>query len=157
MSSGIPSDVSVLLHRWSNGDAQARDELVPLVYERLRQLARKRLRDAPGDHSLNTTGLVHEAYIRLVEAPRVDLPDRAHFLGLASKVMRNLILDHARARNAAKRGGGAIAVPLKEELWMSDDELDRVTDLDEALQRLEMLNPRQSRMLEQRYFGGFLE
>lgn len=154
MSSGIPSDVTILLHRWSEGDQQARDELVPLVYERLRQLARKRLRGAPGEPSLNTTGLVHEAYIRLVEAPRVDLPNRAHFLALASRVMRNLLVDHARARNAAKRGGGAVAVPLNEELWMSDEDLDRLAELEDALKRLEMLNPRQSQMLEQRYFGG---
>lgn len=153
MSSG-PSEVTTLLHRWSGGDAHARDQLVTLVYERLRRLAHQRLQSAPGEHSLNTTGLVHEAYLRLVDAPRVDLPDRAHFLALASQVMRNLLRDHARARMAAKRGGGKAPLELEEALWISDDDLCAVTELDEALTRLETLSPRQSQLLEHRYFGG---
>src|SRR6266571_570974 len=104
--SSAPSEVTRLLQRWTAGDAQARDQLIPLVYDRLRQLAHWRLRSGPGEHSLNTTGLVHEAYIRLVDPPQVDLPDRAHFLALASQIMRNLLVDRARARAAAKRGGG---------------------------------------------------
>jgi RNA polymerase sigma factor (TIGR02999 family) len=149
-----PSEITRLLHRWTAGDARARDELVPLIYDRLRQLARQRLRYTPGDHSLDTTGLVHEAYIRLVDVRQVDLPDRASFLALASKVMRNLLVDHARARTAAKRGGGQTPVPLEESLVMSDGQLELISDLDVALERLERLNPRQSALLEQRYFGG---
>ena len=148
-----PSNVTGLLKRWSAGDERARDEMIPLVYERLRELARQRLRAAPFD-SLNTTGLVHEAYIRLVDAPRVDLPDRAHFLALCSEVMRNLLVDRARARLAEKRGGGVSPLPLDESLWVSDENLDRITDLDDALTRLHALNPRQEQLLQHRYFGG---
>jgi RNA polymerase sigma factor (TIGR02999 family) len=148
------SDVTGLLKRWSAGDERARDNLIPLVYERLRELAHQRLRAAPGEDSLNTTGLVHEAYIRLVDAPRVDLPDRAHFLALASEVMRNLLVDRARARMAEKRGGGKTALELDEALWVSDENLETVSELDEALRRLERLSPRQSQLLQHRYFGG---
>lgn len=115
------SEVTGLLQRWSAGDERARDQLIPLVYERLRALARQRLRGAPAENSLNTTGLVHEAYIRLVDTPRVDLPDRAHFLALASQVMRNLLVDRARARMAAKRGGGEAPLELDEELWVAEE------------------------------------
>jgi len=150
-----PSEVSALLQRWSAGDEHARDQLIPLVYNRLRELAHRRLHSAPpGEDSLNTTGLVHEAYLRLVGAPRLDLPTRAHFLALASQVMRNLLVDRARARMAAKRGGGEEVLPLQEELWISDEHGDRVAELDEALTRLKVLSPRQSQLLEQRYFGG---
>ena len=152
--SSAPSEVTRLLQRWTAGDVHARDQLIPLVYDRLRQLAHWRLRSAPGENSLNTTGLVHEAYIRLVDAPRVELPDRAHFLALASQIMRNLLVDRARARATTKRGGGNAPVELEEMLWMSDDNLDSVTELHDALTRLEAVSPRQSELLQQRYFGG---
>lgn len=148
------SEITGLLSRWSAGDPTARDQLIPLVYDRLRRLAHQRLRGAPGEHSLNTTALVHEAYLRLADAPSLDLPDRAHFLALASQIMRNLLADHARARAAAKRGGGQAPVELDEALWMTDEEWDAVADLDEALDRLAAMSPRQARLLEQRYFGG---
>jgi RNA polymerase sigma factor (TIGR02999 family) len=152
--SSAPSEVTRLLQRWTAGDPHARDQLVPLVYERLRQVAHRRLRGAPGDHSLNTGELVHEAYLRLVDAPRVELPDRAHFLALASRIMRNLLVDRARARAAAKRGGGKAALEFDEMLWVSDEHLDSVTALHDALTRLEAVSPRQSQLLQQRYFGG---
>ena len=95
----------MLLRRWEEGDARALDALMPLMYERLRQLARQRLRSEP-DVSLNTTGLVHEAYLKLVDSVGARVQDRSHFLGLASRVMRHLLVDHARARGAAKRGAG---------------------------------------------------
>ncbi|MBA3341940.1 MAG: sigma-70 family RNA polymerase sigma factor [Gemmatimonadaceae bacterium] len=149
-----PSEVTGLLKRWSAGDERARDQLIPLVYERLRELAHQRLRTAPAENSLNTTGLVHEAYIRLVDAPRLDLPDRAHFLALASEVMRNLLVDRARARMATKRGSGKTPLELNETLWISDENLDSVTELHEALLRLEAVSPRQALLLQHRYFGG---
>jgi len=149
-----PSEITRLLKRWTAGDVYARDQLIPLVYDRLRELAHQRLRSAPGEHTLNTTALVHEAYIRLVGAPRMDLPDRAHFLALASQIMRNLLVDRARARTTAKRGGDKTPLQLEETLWVSDEDLDTVTELDEALTRLEGLNPRQSQLLLHRYFGG---
>lgn len=148
----IQSEVTGLLKRWSAGDERARDQLIPLVYERLRELAHQRLRGA-GENSLNTTGLVHEAYIRLVDAPRLDLPNRAHFLALTSEVMRNLLVDRARARMAEKRGGGQTPLELNEML-VADDDLESVTDLDEALTRLETVSPRQALLLQHRYFGG---
>lgn len=154
MAAPAPSEVTGLLKRWSAGDERARDQLIPLVYERLRELAHQRLRGVPDENSLNTTGLVHEAYIRLVDAPRVDLPDRAHFLALASEVMRNLLVDRARARMAAKRGGGNAPLELNETLWVSDENLESVMELDEALTRLEALSPRQGLLLQHRYFGG---
>jgi len=152
--SSAPLEVTRLLQRWTAGDVQARDQLIPLVYDRLRQLAHWRLRGAPGENSLNTTGLVHEAYIRLVDANRVELPDRAHFLALASQIMRNLLVDRARARAATKRGGGKAPVELEEMLWISDENLDSVTQLHDALLRLDAVSPRQSQLLQQRYFGG---
>jgi len=150
----IQSEVTRLLQRWSAGDERARDQLIPLVYERLRELAHQRLRAAPQESSLNTTDLVHEAFIRLVDAPRLDLPNRAHFLALASEVMRNLLVDRARARMAAKRGGGQSLLDLKEALLVADEDLESVTELDEALSRLETMSPRQALLLQHRYFGG---
>lgn len=147
-------EVSGLLRQWSAGDERARDRLIPLVYDRLRELAHRRLGGAPADNSLNTTELVHEAYIRLVGAPRVDLPSRAHFLALASEIMRNLLVDRARARIAAKRGGGIRPLDLDQLEWISDDNLETVADLDDALKRLEELCPRQGQLLQHRYFGG---
>ena len=148
------SDITGLLTRWANGHADALDELMPLMYERLHQLARQRRRAEPAEASLNTTALVHEAYLRLVDVDSVSLRDRNQFLALASRVMRNLLVDHARARRAAKRGGGARALELNEAAWLPDDRVDAVSDLDEALTRLETVDARQARIVEQRFFGG---
>ncbi len=149
-----PSEVTGLLQQWSAGDARARDRLIPLVYDRLRELAHRRLGGAGAESSLNTTALVHEAYIRLVDAPSVDLPNRAHFLALASEIMRNLLVDQARARLSAKRGGGIRPLELNELVWVSEDNLETIAELDDALKRLEQLSPRQGRLLQHRYFGG---
>jgi RNA polymerase sigma factor (TIGR02999 family) len=149
-----PSEVTGLLQRWSAGDASARDRLIPLVYDRLREIAHRRLRGVGNESSLNTTALVHEAYIRLVGAPRVELPDRAHFLALASEIMRNLLVDRARARLTEKRGSGVSPVTLDELAGFSDDNLESFAELDDALQRLARLSPRQERLLQYRYFGG---
>jgi len=142
------------LRQWSAGDESARDRLIPLVYDRLRALAHRRLGFSPVENSLNTTELVHEAYIRLVGAPRIDLPDRAHFLALASEIMRNLLVDRARSHLTAKRGGGMRALDLDEFEWVSDENLETVADLDEALKRLDALSTRQGQLLQHRYFGG---
>ena len=127
---------------------------MPLVYSGLRELAHRRLGAAPFENSLDTTELVHEAYLRLVDARRLDVPDRANFLALASEVMRNLLVDRARARLAAKRGGGGIPLDLDEYEWVSDENLETVADLDDALKRLATLKPRQGQLLQFRYFGG---
>lgn len=149
-----PSEITGLLKRWSAGDLRARDQLIPLVYDQVRLLAHQRLRKVAGEQTLNTTALVHETYLCLVDVPRVDLPDRARFLALASQIMRNLLVDRVRARAAVKRGGGARRVELEEALWMTDEDLDTVQTLHDALTRLEELNPRQGQLLQHRYFGG---
>jgi RNA polymerase sigma factor (TIGR02999 family) len=133
-----------------------------LVYEHLRQVAHRRLRHEDTSPSLNTTALVHEAYFKLVDLRRARFRDRAHFLAMASRVMRRLLIDHARARRAARRGGGAGAVELSEALSVSDpstslragSQADALTELDDALNRLEQVDARQSAILEQRFFGG---
>ena len=147
-------EVTGLLRQWSAGDERARDRLIPLLFDRLRELAHQQLGGAPLDNSLNTTELVHEAYIRLVDAPRVYLPDRAHFFALASEIMRNLLVDRARAHLAAKRGGGVIPLDLDDFDWISDENLESVAVLDDALKRLERLSPRQGQLVQHRYFGG---
>ena len=139
-----PSDVTQLLQRWSDGDRDALDQLVPLVYEHLRRVAHQRVRHEDASPSLNTTGLVHEAYLKLVDLRRARFRDRAHFLAMASRVMRRLLIDHARARRAARRGGGIAAMELGEALAISDPQADALSELDEALQRLEQIDPRQS-------------
>ena len=149
-----PSEVTGLLRLWSAGDESARDRLIPLVYDRLRALAHRRLSDAHADNSLNTTELVHEAYVRLVGAPHIDLSDRAHFLALASEIMRNLLVDRARSHLAAKRGGGMRPVSLDEFEWIPEESLETVAELDEALERLGKLSSRQGQLLQHRYFGG---
>ncbi len=148
------SHVTILLRRWTAGDAQALGELMPVLYEPLRQLAHQRIRGEPDARSLDTTGLVHEAYLKLADSPAGSLRDRHHFLAVASRVMRNVLVDHARARNAEKRGGGAGVAELREEVWVSEINLDAVRELDRALTALEALDPRQSAILEQHYFGG---
>ena len=148
------SEITGLLQRWSGGDESARDRLIPLMYEPLRELARRRLRGAPGEWSLDTTSLVHELYIRLTNAPALELEDRAHFLALASEIMRNLLVDRARARLTAKRGGGLVPVGLDEALSVADENLEAITELDEALKRLGQFSPRQAELLQHHYFGG---
>lgn len=135
-------------------EKEAVDQLIATVYAPMRSLAHRRLLRAPNDHSLNTTGLVHEVYLRLVESANLSFHDHEHFLAVASRVMRNVIVDFARARTAEKRGGGAAVVELNEETWIANVDLESVTDLDEALTRLEQLDEGQARMVEQRYFGG---
>lgn len=147
-------DATELPPRSSAGERRVLDELVPAVYASLRQLAHHRLRGAPGERSLNTTGLVHEAYLRFADGSGISFQSPGHFLAVASHVMRNVLVDHARSRGAAKRGGGVALAPLHEESWIADVDLDKVAELDEALTRLEQLDERQARMIEQRYFGG---
>jgi len=154
MIDAAPSQLTGLLQRWVEGDRAALDRILPIVYERLHQIAHQRLRSAPSGASLNTTALVHEAYLKLVDAPRVSVRDRSHFLALASRVMRNLLVDHARARKAAKRGGDRTAVEVEHAPWLPEEKAEVVTELDGALRRLEALDERQSRILELRYFGG---
>jgi RNA polymerase sigma factor (TIGR02999 family) len=150
----LPSEVTRLLRRWREGDADAFNDLVPLVYGELRRLAHHRLRREAPHASLNTTGLVHDAYLKLVDVRKAHFRDRAHFLAMASRVMRRVLIDRARARRAAKRGGGAEPVEFNDALWVSEPQADTLVALDEALQRLEAVDPRQGQLVEHRYFGG---
>ncbi|MBA2291524.1 MAG: sigma-70 family RNA polymerase sigma factor [Gemmatimonadales bacterium] len=147
-------EITGMVGRWATGEKAGLDQLIPELYSQLRTLAHQRLRHAPHERSLNTTGLVHAAYLRLVESAGKSFQNSDHFLALASRVMRNVLVDSARARVAAKRGGGVALDELHEETWVANVDLDRVTALDEALTRLEQLDERQARMVEQRYFGG---
>ena len=148
------SQITRLLHRWTAGDAEALGDLLTVLYEPLRGLAHQRMRGEADGLSLDTTGLVHEAYLKLADSPAGSVRDRHHFLAVASRVMRNVLVDHARARNAVKRGSGTSAVVFRDAIWVSEIDLDAVRELDQALTRLEALDPRQSAVLEQHYFGG---
>lgn len=148
------SQITRLLHRWTAGEPEALGDLLAVLYEPLRDLAHQRMRGEADALSLDTTGLVHEAYLKLADSPAGSLRDRHHFLAVASRVMRNVLVDHARARHAVKRGGSAATVQLREATWVSEINLDAVRELDQALTRLEALDPRQSAILEQHYFGG---
>jgi len=145
--------VTALLLEWRHGDKDALDRLVPLVYEELRRVARARLKADRG-HSLQTTALVHEAYVRLVDLDRMTINSRAHFFAVAARLMRRILIDYARARKREKRGGEMIQVPLAEGLVAPVERVEALVALDEALTRLEARNPRQSRVVECRCFAG---
>ncbi len=126
-----------------------------MLYEHLRRLAHSQLLKERSDHTLNTTALIHEAYLRLVDIDRARWKDRAHFLAASSQVMRHILVDYARRRNAYKRGGGVVRVELYDDaLQLAEEYAEAVIDLHDALERLEAIRPRQSQLLEQRYFGG---
>jgi RNA polymerase sigma factor (TIGR02999 family) len=154
LSDASASDVTGLLRQWERGDHDALNRLVPLVYAELRRIARRRLDGERSAQSLTPTVLVHEAYLRLIDVRHAGFRDRAHFLAMASRVMRRLLIDRARARRAARRGGGAEVVEWDDDLVASDAHAAALDDLDEALTRLEALDPRQGQIVEQRYFGG---
>ena len=147
-------DVTTLLRAWTDGDGEAPARLTALLYDELRRLAHAHLRHERPDHTLGTVGLVHEAYLRLLDVERVRWQDRAHFLAMASRTMRRVLVDYAHRRNAAKRGGGAHAEVLDEERLVPDAQLDAVIELDDALSRLEALHARAAGALAHHYFGG---
>jgi RNA polymerase sigma factor (TIGR02999 family) len=149
-----PSDLTQMLQRWSEGDQEALDRLVPMVYEELKRLAHAQVREERPGHTLNTTALVHEAYLKLVDLDRVQWTDRAHFFALASRVMRHLLVNYAEQRKAQKRGGARQRVELDEERLLLDTEVERFLELDEALTRLATQHPRPAQTIEHSYFGG---
>ena len=148
------TDVTHMLRRWREGDPEALGRVLPVVYEELRRLAQVRLRGERVGHTLGTTGLVHEAYLRLVDVERVEWRDRAHFLAMASRTMRRVLIDYAKERNAAKRGGVRQQVSLGQELAAPEVDVDTVLELDTVLSRLEAISPRQAKAVELRFFGG---
>ena len=146
--------VTELLADWSRGDLQAREALLPLVYAELRQLAASYLRRERSDHTLQPTALVHEAYLRLVEERKVDWQGRSHFFSVAATLMRRILVDHARAHVADKRGGGVPRVPLTDTIAMSQERPADLLALDEGLTRLASVDPQQGRVVELRAFAG---
>ncbi len=152
----VPPDrqrVTRLLQEWGSGDKAALDELMPVVYEQLRKLASRCLRAERPDHTLRATALVHEAYLRLVDAD-VTWQDRVHFFAVSARLLRRILVDHAKAGNRQKRGGGAEKVTLDEALLVGPQVTGGIVELDEALQRLAAHDPRKSELIELLCFGG---
>jgi RNA polymerase sigma-70 factor (ECF subfamily) len=149
----MSDDVTQLLGAWRAGDRQALDRLVPLVYRELQRLARGAMRGERPGHTLQTNALVHEAFIALADA-QVAWADRAHFFAVAARQMRRVLVNHGEARRAAKRGGGAVHEPLDEALHIAGSEGAEISDIDDALRRLEAFDARKAQILELHYFGG---
>jgi RNA polymerase sigma factor (TIGR02999 family) len=150
-------EITQLLLAWSDGDKQALDRLVPLVYDELRRLARNYMRKERAGQTLQTTALIHEAYLRLIDADRVQWRNRAHFFGIAARLMRQILVARARERGCQKRGGGAEHVSL-DEAMVIDERLDEdLVALDEALGELSQFDARTAQVVEMRFFGGLTE
>jgi RNA polymerase sigma factor (TIGR02999 family) len=149
-----PHEVTELLRAWSDGDQAALDKLMPLVYNELRRLAHQHMRREVSPQVLQTTALVNEAYLRLIDQSQIQYENRAHFFGIAARLMRQILVDEARKRNSAKRGGGSIQVSLTEAANVSQQQAANVVALDDALKRLEAIDQRQSEIVELRFFGG---
>jgi RNA polymerase sigma factor (TIGR02999 family) len=161
MNNQPAGEVTQLLLRWRAGDEAALTALLPLVYEELRSLARRHLRHERGSHTLQRTALVHEAFLRIVDQKQVDWESRTQFYGIASQMMRRVLVDYARRRSAVKRGDGAQHVDLDAILQDESEDLPPLHEpeidfaaIDEALKRLEALDPQQGRLVELRFFGG---
>jgi len=158
----MPGSITTLVRRWSSGDRLALDELVPLVYDELELLAGAHMRSERSEHTLPRTALIHEAYLRLARQKTMDMESRAQFFALASSTMRHVLIDHARSRSAAKRGGGQETQSLDASgadgtnlaQMASDEDAADLLTLNEALERLEDLDPQQSRVVEMRFFLG---
>ena len=146
--------VTELLLAWGQGDRGALDELVPIVHQELRRLAKAHMRGERNDHTLQTTALVNEAFIRLVDLRRIRWQDRAHFLALSARLMRRILVDHARSHNYQKRGGGAVAVTLDDMVLPSTERGADLVALDDALEHLARVDPRKGQVVELRFFGG---
>ena len=154
MTTPSPKEITQLLVDWSGGDRAALNELMPLVYDELRRLAHHYMsRERPG-HTIQTTALVNEAYLRLVDQKNVSWQNRAHFFGIAAQLMRRILIDYARKHRSAKRGGEVRLVSLDEAAVMTEERAAELTALDEALNNLASFDPQQSRIVELRFFGG---
>ena len=158
MATAVPGSrprrsVTALLAAWSRGEESALNELMPIVQSELRALARRLMRGERGDHTLQTTALVNEAYVRLVDLSRVHWQDRAHFFAMSARLMRRILVDAARAQRYQKRGGGAVQVTLGDDLIVAEPQRDLVA-LDDALNELAGFDERKSKVVEMRFFGG---
>jgi RNA polymerase sigma-70 factor, ECF subfamily len=148
------ADVTVLLAQLVDGDREAASRLVPMVYSELRRIAARYMRRERVDHTLQTTALVHEAYLKLVEQTPTSWENRAHFFAVAAQVMRHILIDHARSHLREKRGGGRPVIALDEGLVFSPEQSSELLEVDTALRRLTELDPRQGKIVELRFFGG---
>jgi len=161
MAEPAQTTVTRLIEALEGGDRTALDELFPLLYDELRSLAQLQRRRWDGDYTLNTTALVHELYLKLADQQRVGVEGRAHFYALAGKAMRHILSNYARMRRAKKRGGGSLSLPLEEakllsdkEVSLSEEQVELLALLDDALRRLERVDPRRGRVVECRFYGG---
>src|SRR5437588_1757599 len=154
MISSAPTDITALLVEWGEGDASALDRLLPLVERELHRLAHSYMRREDPNHTLQTTALINETYLRLVDQRRVQWQNRAHFFGIAAQIMRRILLNYARDQNRLKRGGRAIHVSLSEAMVMPAEKDRELIALNDALTRLEAIDERKSKVVELRYFGG---
>jgi RNA polymerase sigma factor (TIGR02999 family) len=157
MAAASPQDVTQLLLAWNGGDQAALESLIPLVYEELRKVARRYMRRERTGQTLQTTALVNEVYLRLIDATNVKWQDRAHFFAISARMMRRILVDFARRRQQQKRGGEINIVSLEEALPVSSQKTADLVGLDEALKQLAAFNARQSEVVELRYFGGLSE
>lgn len=148
------NEITQLLKDWSDGDQSAFDKLIPLVYAELHRLAHQHMRRERPGHMLQTSALINEAYLRLIQQPQIRWEGRAHFYGIAARLMRRILVDEARKRNSAKRGGGTIQISLIEATKVSQEQAANVVALDDALKTLETVDSRQSEIVELRFFGG---
>jgi RNA polymerase sigma factor (TIGR02999 family) len=154
MATTSTQEITQLLVAWNKGDHTALEQLAPLVHEELHRLAKRKMAGEGPGHILQTTALVNEAYLRLIDWKNVNWQNRAHFFGLAAKIMRHILVDFARARRRDKRGGDALQVSLSVAAAIAQEQSADLVALDDALQTLERLDPRQARVVELRYFAG---
>jgi RNA polymerase sigma factor (TIGR02999 family) len=154
MTDHSSQSVTLFLVRWRNGDQEALNQLMPLVYDELRRLANSYLRRERRGHTLQATALVHEAYVRLVDQTHANWQNRAHFYGVAAQLMRRILVNHARTQQAAKRGSGGLKLSLNEATAKTKEREAEVVALDDALMDLKEIDPQQSRIVELRYFAG---
>ncbi len=151
---GFPQEITQLLLNWSKGDQAALDQLIPLVYPELRKLARRYMGRESPEHTLQTSALINEAYLRLVDQQAVEWNDRAHFFAVAAQVMRHILIDHARSHLYGKRGAGAQHVPLDGVAVTAQERATELVALDDALTSLAKIDERKGKIIELRFFGG---
>lgn len=154
MINDVSHQITLLLEDWSNGDEVALERLMPLVYDELRRMARRYMRRQPSGHTLQTTELIHEAYMKLAGQDRKEWQNRAHFFGVAAKAMRHILVDYARSKSRKKRGGFSEKITLEENMVASSNHSEEIIALDEALKSLTVLDERKARVVEMKFFAG---
>ncbi len=155
MADDASHQITQLLSAWHDGDEFALERMMPLVYDELRVMAKRYMSSQPSGHTLQTTALIHEAYLKLAQDKEKRWENRRHFFGVAAQAMRHILVDHARSKHSEKRGGREMLVSLEDAPVVSTERASEIIELDEALKQLEKLDPRKGRVVELRYFGGF--